>query len=98
MTLHLNLFRLKFFFHLARLKNFSKAASACCTTQANISNHINSLEKEIGVKLCYRSSSSFALTEAGHHLFSLTEKIFKDVSLFLEHLFCHAKKTFGVLR
>ncbi|MDF2532988.1 MAG: transcriptional regulator [Clostridia bacterium] len=53
------------FVHVVRHKSFSRAADAIYLTQPTISAHINSLEKELGIKLIDRSGKDIEPTEAG---------------------------------
>lgn len=53
------------FLMIAKLGNFSKAAKELYLTQPTISNHIKSLEDELGLSLFHRSSWQVTLTEEG---------------------------------
>lgn len=53
------------FVYVVRHKSFSRAADAIYLTQPTISAHINSLEKEVGIKLIDRSGKDIEPTEAG---------------------------------
>ncbi|HHT20043.1 MAG TPA: LysR family transcriptional regulator [Tissierellia bacterium] len=53
------------FLMIAKLGNFSKAAKELYLTQPTISNHIKSLEEELGLSLFHRSSWEVRLTEEG---------------------------------
>lgn len=53
------------FIYVYRLRNFSRAGDNLYLTQPTISNHINCLESELGVKLFDRSSRDIIPTEAG---------------------------------
>lgn len=53
------------FLMIAKLGNFSKAAKELYLTQPTISNHIKSLEEELGLTLFHRSSWEVRLTEEG---------------------------------
>lgn len=61
------------FLMIAKLGNFSKAAKELYLTQPTISNHIKSLEEELGLTLFHRSSWEVRLTEEGEifHGFAL---------------------------
>lgn len=53
------------FLMIAKLGNFSRAAKELYLTQPTISNHIKSLEEELGLTLFHRSSWEVRLTEEG---------------------------------
>lgn len=53
------------FVSVARLKSFSKAATAIYLSQPTISSHISALEKELNVQLFDRNSKEVNLTPAG---------------------------------
>jgi DNA-binding transcriptional LysR family regulator len=53
------------FVYVARLKSFSKAATAIYLSQPTISSHISALEKELKVQLFDRNSKEVSLTPAG---------------------------------
>lgn len=57
------------FVYVVRHKSFSKAADAIYLTQPTISSHINSLEKELGIKLIDRSAKDIVPTDAGKLFF-----------------------------
>ncbi|MBQ8664100.1 MAG: LysR family transcriptional regulator [Eubacterium sp.] len=57
--------RLKSFYMVATLGNFSEAADQLYIAQSTVSKHIMSLEQELGIPLLYRNGKTFALTEAG---------------------------------
>lgn len=61
----MNLQHLYYFQTLARLQHFAKSAAELYITQPALSYAINSLEKELGVKLFERSSHFSRLTPAG---------------------------------
>lgn len=50
---------------VAQTKNFTKAAKALSLTQPAVSNHINQLEKEFGVKIFIRGKGALILTPEG---------------------------------
>lgn len=52
--------------------SFTEAAEACYISQSAISQQIQSLEKEIGVKLFERKNRKFTLTSAGEHFYNKT--------------------------
>ncbi len=67
--------QLKGFFHVAKLKSFTRAAGKMYLTQPAISLQIKALEKELGEKLFERTGRRVSLTMAGEVLFRLAEEI-----------------------
>ena len=59
---------LQSFVYVAENLSFSVAAIRCCVTQSAISQHIKSLEDEMGCKLLIRTSHEITLTEYGEAL------------------------------
>ena len=59
--------------------SFTEAAELCHISQSGISQSINALEDEIGVKLIIRKNRSFELTEAGEHFYKKSLVITADL-------------------
>jgi DNA-binding transcriptional LysR family regulator len=57
--------QLELFLSVARNHSFTKAAAECFLTQAAVTQHIQSLEKELGTELIDRRARPIRLTEAG---------------------------------
>lgn len=57
--------QLRYLVKLSEIQNFSKAAEALFITQPTLSQQINRLEEELGVKLFERTTRSVVLTEIG---------------------------------
>jgi len=66
----MDLRQLEIFVKVAELKSFSKAAQALRLTQPTISEHIRTLEQELGVRLLDRLGRGAEATRAGHLLLS----------------------------
>lgn len=64
--------QIKYFQTVVEKGSFTEAAEACYISQSAISQQIQSLEKEIGVKLLERKSRKFTLTPAGEHFYAKT--------------------------
>lgn len=64
--------QIKYFQAVVENGSFTEAAEACYISQSAISQQIQALEKEIGVKLLERKKRSFTLTPAGEHFYSKT--------------------------
>ncbi|MCD7935516.1 MAG: LysR family transcriptional regulator [Tannerellaceae bacterium] len=57
--------KLRSFFMVADLGNFSEAADRLYLSQSTVSKHVMKLEEELGIQLLARNGKSFVLTEAG---------------------------------
>ena len=64
--------QIKYFQTVVEKGSFTEAAEACYISQSAISQQIQSLEKEIGVKLFERKNRKFTLTSAGEHFYNKT--------------------------
>lgn len=62
--------QLETFIEVVNLKSFSKAASKMFLTQPTVTNHIQSLEKELEIPLFNRSGKKISTTEAGELLYN----------------------------
>ncbi|WP_130802446.1 LysR family transcriptional regulator [Acinetobacter ihumii] len=62
------------FYWVVRLNSFNKAALKLNTTQPAVSQRLNSLEQELGVKLLERTSRHLQLTEKGRIVYEYAEK------------------------
>ncbi len=62
--------QLETFIEVVNLKSFSKAAKKLFLTQPTVTNHIQSLEKELGTPLINRSCKDISVTKAGNILYS----------------------------
>ncbi len=47
----MNIYNLRYFVTLARIRQYTKAAEELCITQPSLSHAISQMEKELGVKL-----------------------------------------------
>jgi LysR family transcriptional regulator, low CO2-responsive transcriptional regulator len=63
------------FLEVAKVRNFSRAASTLYRTQPTLSQQIQRLEKEFGGKLFYRDLKMVRLTPAGATLFRYAQKL-----------------------
>ncbi len=61
--------QIKYFQSVVRLKNFTKAAEENFISQSAISQQIQALEKDLGVKLLLREGRKFSLTPAGEFFY-----------------------------
>jgi DNA-binding transcriptional LysR family regulator len=75
----MDLYQLRTFFHLARVRNYSKCAKRLFVTQSAISHAIKKLEDSLDAKLVEKSGKKFSLTDEGKILFRSCEKIFSEI-------------------
>ncbi len=75
----MDLYQLKTFFTLAKIKNFTKAAGLLFVTQSAVSHAIKKLESSLGTPLFVRKGKQLFLTEAGKALYHSCEKIFYEI-------------------
>ena len=61
--------QIKYFQAVVRCKSFTQAAEECFISQSAISQQIQALEHELGVKLLNRENRKFSLTPAGEHFY-----------------------------
>lgn len=61
--------QLKYFMAVVDCGSFTEAAEQCFISQSAISQQINALERDLGVKLLQREKRSFTLTPAGEYLY-----------------------------
>lgn len=61
--------QIKYFQAVVRCKSFTEAAAECFISQSAISQQIQALEQELGVKLLNRENRKFSLTPAGEHFY-----------------------------
>ena len=61
--------QIRYFQVIARLGSFTEAAEECFISQSAISQQLQSLEQELGVKLVDRSRRKITLTPAGEHFY-----------------------------
>lgn len=67
--------QLETFIEVVNLKSFSKAAAKMFLTQPTVTNHIQALEKELGMPLFNRSGKKISTTEAGEMLYNYAIEI-----------------------
>lgn len=61
--------QIKYFQAIVRCKSFTEAAEECYISQSAISQQMQALEQELGVKLINRENRRFSLTPAGEHFY-----------------------------
>ncbi len=71
----MDLRQIAIFVKVSELGSFSRAAAALRLTQPTVSEHIRTLEEELGVKLLDRLARGASPTKAGHLLLSYAQRI-----------------------
>ena len=56
----MNIYNLRYFVTLARIRQYTKAAEELCITQPSLSHAISQMEKELGVKLFEKNGHASA--------------------------------------
>jgi len=89
---------LESFITLSNLKSFSKAAEHLFLTQPTISNHIQTLEKELKTILIDRSSKQIQLTPAGEVFLVHAKRILNEKHLAFHSIDEYKGKVYGKLK
>lgn len=71
--------QIRYFQAVVRLNSFTEAAEECYISQSAISQQIQALENELGVKLLNREKRKFTLTPAGEHFYKKSLIITADL-------------------
>ena len=82
----MNLERLKAFYRVARVKNFTKAAEVYYVTPGALSKAVKALEEELQVQLFSRNNNTLQLTVEGERLFTAAARILKESTLATDQL------------
>lgn len=75
----MDLYQLRTFFFLAKVRSFTRAAGLLFVTQSAVSHAIKKLETSLDTPLIVRKGRTVGLTEAGTTLFRSCEKIFYEI-------------------
>ncbi len=82
--MNVNFRQLRAFATVARLGNFTRAASALHATQPALSAQIRDLETTLGIRLFDRSTRSVTLTQAGADLLPVVDSVLADLGSVIE--------------
>ena len=82
MNLHLDLFDLKLFTHVAQAKSLTRGADMACISLAAASTRIKQMEENVGGKLLHRNAQGVSLTAAGQALLYHAKRVMQQI----EHL------------
>ncbi len=75
----MDLYHLKTFFTLAKVRNFTQAAKLLFVTQSAVSHAMKKLETSLDAQLIERSGKTLTLTRAGKALYRSCETIFSEI-------------------
>ncbi len=75
----MNLKHLETFYYFCRFMSMTKAAGLLHISQPAVSQQLRSFEEECGVKLFYRESNQYRLTETGEAIFLVSKRVFNRV-------------------
>lgn len=70
---------MKYFVSIVECNSFTEAAEQCYISQSAISQQMQTLEKELGVKLIHRDNRKFNVTSAGEHFYRHCKGILDEV-------------------
>lgn len=71
----MNIYNLRYFVTLARIRQYTKAAEELCITQPSLSHSISQMEKELGVKLFEKNGHKITLTQFGRSFFLMQKRL-----------------------
>lgn len=94
----MDLYQLKTFFFLGKIKHFTKTAQALFVTQSAVSHAVKKLETSVGTPLIERKGRAIDLTEAGQSLFRSCEKIFYEIEKADQEISHYKKKARSQIR
>ena len=77
---------LAWFVHIVQHRSFTKAADEMGVSRAALSQNLKGLEKQLGVKLLYRTTRDMSLTEAGQQLFDALQSKLGDIEQAVRNL------------
>lgn len=94
----MNLARLEVFVTVCGTRSFTRAADQLGITKSAASQHVSTLERELGVQLLHRSTRSLALTEAGAALLEEARALLEQAQRLAERTRRQSAQLTGVLR
>jgi DNA-binding transcriptional LysR family regulator len=97
-TEHMNLTRLEVFVAVCTTGSFTRAADHLAITKSAVSQHIATLERELGVQLLHRSTRKLTQTEAGAALLQEGTALLEQAQRLVERTRGQAAQLSGVLR
>jgi len=94
----MNLTRLEVFVAVCAASSFTRAADQLGITKSAVSQHVTTLERELGVQLLHRSTRSLTLTDAGAALVDEGRALLEQAQRLAERTRRQAAQLTGVLR
>lgn len=94
----MNLARLEVFVTVCGTRSFTRAADQLGITKSAASQHVATLERELGVQLLHRSTRSLALTDAGAALLEEARALLEQAQRLTERARQQSAQLTGVLR
>lgn len=89
---------LAWFAHIVHHRSFTRAAEASGVSRAALSQNLKALEKQLGVKLLYRTTRDMSLTEAGQQLFDTLQPRLAEIEHAVRHLGDSSGDPSGLIR
>ncbi|MBT2333114.1 LysR family transcriptional regulator [Variovorax paradoxus] len=77
---------LAWFAHIARQGSFTRAAEEMGVSRAALSQNLKALERQLGVRLLYRTTRDMSLTEAGQQLFDALQPTLDTIERAVDRL------------
>lgn len=77
---------LAWFAHIARQGSFTRAADEMGVSRAALSQNLKALERQLGVRLLYRTTRDMSLTEAGQQLFDALQPTLDTIERAVDRL------------
>lgn len=94
----MNLTRLEVFVAVCTTGSFTRAADQLAVTKSAVSQHVSTLERELGVQLLHRSTRRLTLTDAGSALLQEGRALLEQAERLAERTRRQAAQLTGVLR
>lgn len=94
----MNLARLEVFVTVCATRSFTRAADQLGITKSAASQHVATLERELGVQLLHRSTRSLSVTDAGATLLEEGRALLEQAQRLAERTRLQAAQLTGVLR
>lgn len=90
--------QLRLFLQVARSRSFTQAADACGLSVSTVSQRVNALEKQLGVRLLNRTTRSVSVTEAGAQLIQKITPLLEELETSLHSVAAATVEATGTLR
>ena len=76
----MNIYNLRYFVTLARIRQYTKAAEELCITQPSLSHAISQMEKELGVRLFEKNGHKYTIVDTEEYVNSANYLIDANLS------------------